>query len=125
MARQERLYRWLFSLFSYCLFALGVPSSDSNSKWELIPISLSQLVRLMGEDTTVRVPALDLTKTSLACALALGTLLAGAQTSTYDEAYRPQVHFSPREHWTNDPNGLVYFHGEYHLFYQFNPFGNK
>jgi len=79
----------------------------------------------MGEDTTVRVPALDLTKTSLACALALGTLLAGAQTSTYDEAYRPQVHFSPREHWTNDPNGLVYFHGEYHLFYQFNPFGNK
>lgn len=43
---------------------------------------------------------------------------------SYGQAYRPQFHFSPREHWTNDPNGVVYFDGEYHLFYQFNPFGD-
>ncbi|HEY6988582.1 MAG TPA: glycoside hydrolase family 32 protein [Bryobacteraceae bacterium] len=43
----------------------------------------------------------------------------------YDQPYRPQFHFSPREHWTNDPNGLVYFEGEYHLFFQFNPFGDE
>jgi fructan beta-fructosidase len=43
----------------------------------------------------------------------------------YDQPYRPQYHFSPRENWTNDPNGLVYFEGEYHLSFQYNPFGDK
>ncbi|WHY73004.1 glycoside hydrolase family 32 protein [Fictibacillus enclensis] len=39
----------------------------------------------------------------------------------YNHPYRPQFHFSPKEKWMNDPNGLVYYDGEYHLFYQYHP----
>lgn len=39
----------------------------------------------------------------------------------YTETYRPQFHFTPQKSWMNDPNGLVYNDGIYHLFYQFYP----
>lgn len=41
----------------------------------------------------------------------------------YQEPYRPQFHFTPAQNWQNDPNGLVYYQGEYHMFFQYNPLG--
>lgn len=44
--------------------------------------------------------------------------------SSYLEKYRPQLQYTAAKNWQNDPNGLVYYDGEYHLFYQYNPNGN-
>ena len=46
---------------------------------------------------------------------------AAVKTDYYTEPYRPQFHFSPEEKWMNDPNGMVYHKGVYHLFYQYYP----
>jgi len=42
---------------------------------------------------------------------------------SYSEPYRPQFHFTPEAKWMNDPNGLIYLNGKYHLFYQYYPDG--
>ncbi|MGI5195798.1 GH32 C-terminal domain-containing protein [Streptomyces sp. CA-288835] len=63
-----------------------------------------------------------------ACALSAASLApqaVAADTRPYSETYRPQFHFTPKKNWMNDPNGLVYYKGEYHLFYQYNPNGNS
>src|SRR5882762_7364686 len=55
----------------------------------------------------------------------LAFISLGRGAELYRERFRPQFHFTPATNWMNDPNGLVFYDGEYHLFYQYNPFGDK
>lgn len=49
------------------------------------------------------------------------TELKDGKPEYYSEKYRPQFHFSAKKNWINDPNGLVYYNGVYHLFFQYMP----
>lgn len=69
-----------------------------------------------------------ITATATVCALSAAPLAPqalAADPPPFSEDYRPQFHYTPEKNWMNDPNGLVYYKGEYHLFYQHNPNGNS
>lgn len=51
--------------------------------------------------------------------------LATSNATDTAETYRPQYHFSPEAHWMNDPNGMFYKDGTYHLYFQYYPEGNQ
>lgn len=76
----------------------------------------------LGNGKTATVKILGLKKDALAINL---MQLSDTFDTTNTDYYRPSYHFTPLYGWMNDPNGMVYKDGEYHLYFQYNPYGSK
>ena len=76
----------------------------------------------LGKGKTATVKILGLKKDALALNL---LKLSNTFDTTNTDYYRPSYHFTPLYGWMNDPNGMVYKDGEYHLYFQYNPYGSK
>jgi fructan beta-fructosidase len=74
-----------------------------------------------GQTVTLQVNKLPDDSTALS-SIEQSDVMKGAE-NLYREPLRGQFHFSPKRGWNNDPNGMVFFNGEYHLFFQHNPYG--
>lgn len=91
--------------------------ADADPEW-WAPLDVSAW---RGKRVTIQVDKLPEDSAALSSIVQSETLKGAEQL--YREPLRGQFHFSPRRGWNNDPNGLVFFNGEYHLFFQHNPYG--
>jgi fructan beta-fructosidase len=73
-----------------------------------------KLINLMGKTDTM-------TRLLFCLLFFMDYSMTARSQEVYQEPFRPQIHFSPKTGWMNDPNGMVFYQGEYHLFFQFYP----
>ncbi len=104
-------------------FTVGLPQGDAVSWLAAYPI---EHFGLKGK--RIKIAPVDGKKVPESCRAAFGKIQIGAASDAlaaddYAKPYRNQFHASTRRGWNNDPNGMVFHGGKYHLYYQYNPFG--
>jgi fructan beta-fructosidase len=105
-------------------FAVALPSGDEPYWLAAYPLDH---FGLRGHEITVA-PVGAAARMPVAVQKAFDRIKVGASsdaegTDDYQQPYRDQFHVTTRRAWNNDPNGLVFHQGKYHLFFQHNPFG--
>src|SRR5680860_56968 len=97
------------------LRAFDIEMADDSPDW----YAYLDISKWKGEELEIRIDSLDYQHGF--------DLIKQSDKEDNDQLYqkpqRGQLHFSPKRGWNNDPNGLVYYKGEYHLFFQHNPYG--
>ena len=104
-------------------FRITLPAEDK--PYWLASYPLSEF-RLEGKTISVKPFNDELVSEAYREAFSLiqcGDGFSGEKVNDYAKPYRNQFHVSPRRGWNNDPNGLVYADGLFHMYYQHNPFG--
>src|SRR6478735_10868418 len=91
------------------------PGNSSSEGSTLVLIRTSKIKKAAAAMICVAMAALSVVGTPA---------LAEDPPDPASELYRPLIHYSPTKNWMNDPNGLVFYKGVYHLYYQYNPKGN-
>jgi fructan beta-fructosidase len=101
----------------------GIPMRDFNINladgapnwWAFVDVSAFQ-----GQTATVTVNNLSVGSTGLSFIVQSNGIVDA--TNLYSESLRPQLHYSSKRGWLNDANGMIYYQGQYHLYYQHDPF---
>lgn len=93
---------------------MALASKEEAEFWQYVDLSLWR-----GKEVEIRFAGYTNLEDPLA-EVFLSDSIKGLEAA-YAERYRPQFHYTPRQGWNNDVNGAVYYDGEYHLFYQYDP----